>query len=101
MPKGTNLNRMRLQPVAGRTIQRPMVRSRTKKELGVDTVESMKDTTGAGVAAQPKAEALGPNGEIGRKLKQLYDEVLSAEVPERFSRLLADLERAEGASKKD
>jgi hypothetical protein len=100
MPKGTNLNRMRLQPVAGRTIHRPTVWSRTKK-LGVDTVKSMKDTTGAGAAAQPSSESLGPNSEIGRKLKQLYDEVLSADVPERFSRLLADLERAEGGSKKD
>jgi hypothetical protein len=61
----------------------------------------MKDTMGSGEAPQPAREALGSNSEIGRKLKQLYDEVLSEEVPDRFSRLLADLEQAEGTRKKD
>lgn len=67
----------------------------------MDTVKSMKDAKGSGTAAQPTAEVLGPNTEIGRKLKQLYDEVLSAEVPDRFTRLLADLEQAEGTRGKD
>lgn len=47
------------------------------------------------------ADTLGPNSEIGRKLKQYYDELVSDEVPDRFAALLAQLERAEPAGKED
>jgi len=66
----------------------------------------MRDTTknhtsGAdrrqGVSDRP----LGPNSEIGRKLKQYYDELVSDDVPDRFAQLLAQLEKAEPAQKKD
>ncbi len=50
-----------------------------------------------GVAGDP----LGPNSEIGRKLKQYYDDLVSDEVPDRFAQLLAQLEKAEPARKKD
>lgn len=50
-----------------------------------------RDTTG---------DLLGPNSEIGRKLKQYYDELVSDEVPDRFAQLLAQLEQAEPAPKK-
>jgi|EndMetStandDraft_8_1072994.scaffolds.fasta_scaffold100907_4 hypothetical protein len=43
------------------------------------------------------AELLGSNSEIGRKLKQYYDELVSDEVPDRFASLLAELEQAEPA----
>ena len=43
------------------------------------------------------AELLGSNSEIGRKLKQYYDELVSDEVPDRFASLLAELEQAEHA----
>ncbi|RUU23907.1 hypothetical protein EOD10_03655 [Mesorhizobium sp. M7A.T.Ca.TU.009.01.3.2] len=46
-------------------------------------------------------DALGPNSEIGRKLKQYYDALVSDDVPDRFSELLSQLERAEPAQKKD
>jgi hypothetical protein len=45
-------------------------------------------------------DPLGTNSEIGRKLKQYYDELVSDEVPDRFAQLLAQLERAEPAQKK-
>jgi len=45
-------------------------------------------------------DPLGPNSEIGRKLKQYYDELVSDEVPDRFAQLLAQLEKAEPAQKK-
>ena len=45
--------------------------------------------------ANGRAEALGSNSEIGRKLKQYYDELISEEVPERFSDLLGQLEKRE------
>ena len=45
--------------------------------------------------------ALGVNTEIGRRLKQYYDEILSEAVPERFDQLLRQLEQAEPTAKKD
>ena len=47
------------------------------------------------------ADPLGANSEIGRKLKQYYDDLVSDEVPDRFASLLAQLEKAEPAPKKD
>jgi hypothetical protein len=41
------------------------------------------------------AELLGSNSEIGRKLKQYYDELVSNDVPDRFANLLAELEQTE------
>lgn len=46
-------------------------------------------------------DPLGANSEIGRKLKQYYDELVSDAVPDRFSQLLSQLESAEPAQKKD
>ena len=46
------------------------------------------------------ADPLGPNSEIGRKLKQYYDELVSDDVPDRFASLLSQLEKAETAPKK-
>lgn len=40
-------------------------------------------------------EPLGSNSEIGRKLKQYYDEIVSEEVPDRFADLLKQLEKRE------
>lgn len=38
---------------------------------------------------------LGANAEIGRKLKQYYDAILSEDIPDRFSQLLGQLDKAE------
>lgn len=61
-------------------------------------------SSGAG-GAKPKrqgdGEVLGANSEIGRKLKQYYDDLVSDEVPDRFAQLLAQLEEAEPAQQKD
>jgi hypothetical protein len=46
-------------------------------------------------------DPLGPNSEIGRKLKQYYDELVSDDVPDRFAQLLSQLEQTEPAQKKD
>jgi hypothetical protein len=62
----------------------------------------MKNTRPAGNGRHGAAgDPLGPNSEIGRKLKQYYDELVSDEVPDRFAQLLAQLEQAEPAHKKD
>jgi len=51
--------------------------------------------------ASPRKEAsselLGANSEIGRKLRQLYDEVVSEDVPDRFAQLLNQLDKAESS----
>lgn len=46
-------------------------------------------------------DPLGPNSEIGRKLKQYYNDLVADEVPDRFSQLLSQLEKAESGLKKD
>lgn len=51
--------------------------------------------------ATGSADPLGPNSEIGRKLKQYYDELVPDDVPDRFAQLLLELEQAESARKKD
>ena len=59
--------------------------------------------TGARQATQRRSgqgDPLGVNSEIGRKLKQYYDELVSDEVPDRFAQLLRQLEQAEPAGKK-
>lgn len=63
----------------------------------------MKDSLSPGRSKPPakgKAELLGANSEIGRKLKQYYDELVSTEVPDRFAQLLSELEAAETMQKK-
>lgn len=63
-----------------------------------------RQKTGAVSAKQGRlndSEPLGANSEIGRKLKQYYDELVSDEVPDRFAQLLSRLEEAEPAQQKD
>ncbi|MFN4272264.1 MAG: NepR family anti-sigma factor [Aliihoeflea sp.] len=45
--------------------------------------------------ANGKAGSLGPHSEIGRKLKQYYDDLVTEEVPDRFTDLLRQLEESE------
>ncbi len=56
---------------------------------------------GAGRRQAGAGDPLGPNSEIGRKLKQYYDDLVCEDVPDRFAELLAQLEKAESAPKKD
>lgn len=56
---------------------------------------------GAKTRRNGSTDFLGANSEIGRKLKQYYDELVSDEVPDRFAQLLSQLERTEPAEKKD
>ncbi|WP_167434399.1 NepR family anti-sigma factor [Mesorhizobium helmanticense] len=58
-------------------------------------------TAGADGHRAASGDLLGPNSEIGRKLKQYYDELVSDHVPDRFAQLLSQLEQAEPAQKKD
>ncbi|WP_411956256.1 NepR family anti-sigma factor [Arvimicrobium flavum] len=48
-----------------------------------------------------RAEPLGANSEIARKLKQYYDDLVSDDIPDRFAELLAQLEQAERPQGKD
>lgn len=72
-------------------------------EIKGDMKDMTRDTM-AGAADRRRAasgDPLGPNSEIGRKLKQYYDELVSDNVPDRFAQLLSQLEQAEPAQKKD
>lgn len=42
-------------------------------------------------------DPLGPNSEIGRKLRQYYDDLVTEDIPDRFSDLLNQLEQKSGA----
>lgn len=66
-----------------------------------ETSPMTKQTTGVGAKTRRNGiDPLGANSEIGRKLKQYYDELVSDEVPDRFADLLRQLEKAEPARKK-
>lgn len=54
-----------------------------------------------GQGGQNKADGLGSNSEIGRKLKQYYDELVTEQVPDRFADLLKQLETKESGSAKE
>ncbi|WP_421915977.1 NepR family anti-sigma factor [Mesorhizobium sp.] len=62
------------------------------KDIMAGAVDRRRDASG---------DPLGPNSEIGRKLKQYYDGLVSDDVPDRFAQLLSQLEQAEPAQKKD
>lgn len=46
-------------------------------------------------------DPLGANTEIGRKLREYYDGLMSDNVPDRFTDLLSKLEKAESSKGKD
>lgn len=77
--------------------------SKAAGELGQGNMKDMMKTSTAGGGARRgvSGDPLGPNSEIGRKLKQYYDELVADDVPDRFAELLAQLEQAEPAGKKD
>jgi len=63
--------------------------------------EKNKRESADDVARQRRTgDPLGVNSEVGRKLKQYYDDLVSDEVPDRFAQLLAQLEQAEPSAKK-
>ena len=64
----------------------------------------MKESIASGGAKQRATGSnnpLGSNSEIGRKLKQYYDELVPEDVPDRFAQLLQELEQAETARRRD
>jgi hypothetical protein len=62
----------------------------------------MKESNAAhgGKPINGSTDPLGVNSEIGRKLKQYYDDLVPNEVPDRYAQLLQELEQAEAAHKK-
>lgn len=48
--------------------------------------------------ARTQSDPLGANSEIGRKLRQYYDELITEDVPDRFADLLRKLEDHERGS---
>jgi hypothetical protein len=54
-----------------------------------------------GQGGPAKADGLGNTSEIGRKLKQYYDELVTEQVPDRFTDLLKQLDKKETGPAKD
>ena len=61
----------------------------------MDRMEKPADTEANIVRLNKNGDPLGPNSEIGRKLKQYYEDIVSEDIPDRFSDLLSRLETAE------
>ena len=60
------------------------------------SMKTARATAGSGLdRTGRRADPLGSNSEIGRKLKQYYDELITEEVPDRFAALLKQLEDRE------
>lgn len=56
----------------------------------------MANGSNGGDAPRKRAgDPLGAHSEIGRKLKQYFDGLVSDDVPDRFAQLLTQLERTE------
>ena len=54
-----------------------------------------RDVPRAKAGGGRRDDPLGPNSEIGRKLKQYYSALVTDDVPERFEQLLSKLESVE------
>lgn len=60
------------------------------------TAKTARATAPGGLKrAGSRADPLGSNSEIGRKLKQYYDDLVTEAVPDRFQELLRQLEDRE------
>jgi hypothetical protein len=72
-------------------------------DAGIGLMKDMLKSTVSGAVRRQgvSPDPLGPNSEIGRKLKQYYDDLVSDEIPDRFAQLLAKLEKTEAGNKKD
>lgn len=57
-------------------------------------------TKGSAPRSGTLADPLGVNSEIGRKLKQYYDDLVAEEVPDRFAELLNKLDKTESPKRK-
>lgn len=64
------------------------------RENGMKEEMQMTSRRSAGSKANGQ-DPLGSNAEIGRKLKQYYEELVSEDVPDRFVDLLRQLESSE------
>ncbi len=67
----------------------------------MDIMQKPQDAETRAARASKNADPLGANSEIGRKLKQYYDDLVSEDIPDRFADLLSKLEQAEKPEPKD
>lgn len=78
--------------------QKGMAGSGNKDAAQLGRKDGMKANTTPAADRRKKggsADPLGANSEIGRKLRQYYEELASEEVPEKFTDLLKQLENRE------
>lgn len=67
----------------------------------MNDMTKQKGGAGFGGRRNGQDDPLGHNSEIGRKLRQYYDDLVSEQIPDRFAELLTKLEQAEPSEKKD
>ena len=65
------------------------------------SMSGMNNNPGRKPLGNGKADGLGTTSEIGRKLKQYYDELVTEQVPDRFMDLLKQLDSKETDAPKD
>lgn len=75
------------------------VRRQQKPKGEFDDMTNHKKHSERRAGRPGNADVLGSNSEIGRKLRQYYDELVSEDVPDRFAQLLQELDQAESAAK--
>lgn len=70
------------------------VARKNNRQQGLDKIRMVNGGSGGDGDLSPKRsdDPLGNNSEIGRKLKQYFDGLVSEDVPDRFSQLLSQLE---------
>lgn len=69
--------------------------NRLNNDAATGTVEDLDGSSGR------SADPLGPNSEIGRKLRQYYEDLIQEDVPDRFTQLLSQLSNVEAVQDKD
>ncbi len=57
--------------------------------------DKQRPSQSPGSQNQASRDIIGANSEIGRKLRQFYDEIASEDVPDRFAQLLDRLDKSE------
>ena len=74
--------------------------ARDAVQRGLESIMKPNMATANGRAKRKtggRTDPLGANSEIGRKLKQYYDDLVTEDVPDRFADLLKQLENQERA----
>lgn len=74
-------------------------RRKKGRQGGYNIMSDEKQSAAPAAPTKSGADILGPSGQIGRKLREQYEDVLVEGVPDRFLDLLKQLDQAESGRK--